>query len=1037
MTTNENDRLTGSGSIRKTGAGTLALMNGGNDFTGGIDVQLGILETRAQGSLGKGKVTLANNTSQLFFKAAPSVPGAFVEFTNDVDVTGTDAVVDDIQSIYFYTNTTIRGNVTAVRSVLMRHDQAPNNPGKGGASATIYGSITAPNRVTFNAYGTFSIHGPITTPLCYGGKSHSGTGTVELWDPANAIDKYVISHDILSLRAENAMRGLVEWRPYYDGNPLANYSNVKLNGFSQTIKGIHFCKVDSWVPNSTGWYMARFKAGANSFAFLSTGPATLTLSGIASTTCESYAKLKDEVSLDVNADGVSGFVQQFRYYASPTTGSVAVNAGTLQIMEQATFPNVPSVMVGAAGTLVLENTTNTFVSATNLVLNGTLTVADSAVTPFPNTVTSLVIGSNAVSNLPEGFAFMTRELTLRGVKRPGGVYPLGTSQAIIVDDLWNGAALTVAEGQTFAVSDGAMFPNVPSVTVAAGGTLALAQTTNTFASVTNVVLNGTLTIGEDVEVPFPMTLSRLELGAGVSVTSPAGKPAVVYTRLLTVGGEVKDLGEYDFGGLTVIVTDGFHVGGACTLSVSAGTTNVLSGLVWGDGSIRKTGPGALSFTGAENTFAGGLTVASGTIIVAATNALGTGPVTLLPTGAQTCQIRFVANAAITNEILHDGSSTETCPAFYFEKDVQSVLKGSVTSTGDLFAWNENKNASGGMFPAPGPVTTFEGAVNAPNHRIALRTYGDMHFKGAVTAKRFGAMDPGRWSEGGRLYLYSTSNDISELCDYSPYVFCMAANVLDGKLILVSQDWTSGGTRLEMSGFSQSVSSLVTLNTTYSKVNSYSNLQQVDGLAGTTLTLTGEVATNQTYARLSGGVSLLVDAKDFQNSFVQKIYGRTHTTTGDLIVSNGTLEVIGPAVFTNVSRVVVGAGGVLKLNSETNNAMASVTDLVVAGTLTVGAQKAFASELTSVTVTGSLKVNEHGLPFAKETELMVGGGWLLDIPENTTLCVHALRDVETGRYYGGGVYGSAESGAPRQSLASHFSGKGTLEVPGLGTMVILQ
>lgn len=1034
MTMNENNRLTGSGSIRKTGKGTLALMNGGNDFTGGIDVQDGVVETHAQGSLGRGDVTLANNVSQLFFKAPPSVPGAFVAFTNNIEVTGTGTAVDATRSIFFYTNTAIHGNITAARSVLMRHEWISSSPGKGGASATIYGSITAPNRVTFNAYGTFAIHGPITTPLCFGGNSYSGTGTVELWDPDNAIDHYVISHDILSFHATNAMRGLVEWRPCYDGNASANYSNVKLNGYPQTIKGIHFYKSGNWVPGF-GWYTARYKAGVDSFAFMSTAPVTLTLTGIAGTTCESYAKLKDEVSLDVNAVGVPGFVQQFRYYTNPTTGSIAVNAGMLQILEQATFPNVPSVVVGEAGTLALENTTNTFASITNLVVNGTLTVDSSALTPFPSTMTSLVISPDAVLDLPVGLTFKTTELTLRGVKRAGGVYPLGNdAHAIIVDDLWNGAALTVADGQTFTISDGAMFPYVPAVSVAAGGVLTVAQTTNTFAAVTNVVLNGTLAVGEDVEVLFPMTLTDLTLGANASVTSPAGKPAVVYTRRLTVDGDVKELGEYNFGGLTVFVIDGIHLSGACTLDVPANTTNVLSGLVWGEGSIRKTGPGVLSFTGSDNTFTGGLTVASGTIIVAATNALGTGPVTLLPTGTQTCQIRFVANAAIANEILHDGTSTDTYPAFYFEKDVTSLLQGTVTSTGDLFVWNERK-VGGGTFPAPGPVTTFEGTVNVPNHRIMLRTYGDTHFKEAITTKRFGAADVGRWSEGGRLYLYSPSNSIDTIHGFSPHIYCMATNVLGGRFVLASQDWSNGGSCLEMSGFDQSISSLVTISTTYDKLRG--TLQRINGSAGTTLTLTGEAATNRTYAFLAGGVSLLVDAQDFRDSFVQRLYGRTHTTTGDLIVSNGTLEITGPAVFTKVSRVVVGAGGTLKLDSTATDALAAVTDLVVAGTLTVGDQKAFGSELTAVTVTGTLKVNADGLPFAEKTELMVGGDWLLDIPENTTLRVHALRDVETGSYYGGGVYGSAESGAPRQDLASHFSGKGTLEVPRTGTLLLFK
>ena len=81
--------ITGSGSIRKVGAGILALANGGNTFSGGITVAGGAVRADVPGAFGTNTITVSSAGGQVFYKAGTVVGGktVYTEFTNNISVT--------------------------------------------------------------------------------------------------------------------------------------------------------------------------------------------------------------------------------------------------------------------------------------------------------------------------------------------------------------------------------------------------------------------------------------------------------------------------------------------------------------------------------------------------------------------------------------------------------------------------------------------------------------------------------------------------------------------------------------------------------------------------------------------------------------------------------------------------------------------------------------------------------------------------------------------------------------------------------------
>ena len=800
------------------------LAPGGNTFTGGIKVEGGTVRADVAGAFGMGDVTVSAESGVVQYGSGyQSGVTTYTEFTNSINVT----VNNTGRTVTFFKNTIIRGNITGTARITLRHDNGStsSNAGQAGPSAAIYGTVQTPGTLYFRSLGTFAMHGPVKGNVVYGGDSNSGTGTTELYDSGNEIGKYIISHDILSLKTANALPGaLIEWRPCCT-QASSGRSKVLLNGYDQTFAAMQFCYyTGNWVSHAANtWGHVRYDTG-DRVAFSSSGTPTITLTGIANTNCPSYMKIRDRISLVIDAASAPGFVQEFHYHPNPTAGDIEVRAGTLSITNGASFGSVQSVTVGANGILLVTASTNTFAQATNLVVNGRFSCADNVVTPFAS-------------------------------------------------------------------------------------------------------------------------LENLEIGSGATFTLPAD--CTVRTQRFKQNGTTMPNGSYQVGGGTVVVTGEILLTEVTEFNVPEGVTNVVSRRVTGAGGIRKTGAGYLLLSNKGNDFAGGVAIAQGTVLVAATNALGTGTVSITATGTGVRQLRFIADSEISNPITQEGESNDSYPSLYFEKDVTTVLKGSFTGNSNVFFWNEQK-ASSGTFPAPGPMTIFDCTVTvptSPTRAIWLRTYGEFHFKKKVTALSIIGQDSAetlmRYSEGGKVFLYSPENVLSRVNAYSPYVICEADNVLGGsagRIEFKSSDWSNGGVRFDLKGHSQTTKSISTAGSQVAKVLQGADaFHAINSSSGSpTLTITGDSADRTTYAGINDAISLTLNNVTGYSDFWQTFSGKSSKMTGALTVTKGTLKIMNGAGFPNASSVTVGSAGQIVLDSTTTDAFKNVPTLTVDGKLQIRA-----------------------------------------------------------------------------------------------------
>ncbi|RVB66166.1 autotransporter domain-containing protein, partial [Mesorhizobium sp. M7A.F.Ca.CA.004.06.1.1] len=191
----------------------------------------------------------------------------------------------------------------------------------------------------------------------------------------------------------------------------------------------------------------------------------------------------------------------------------------------------------------------------------------------------------------------------QGILDLGATTQTATGFTLTGGELRNG---TLSTAGSFALSNGtvsALLGGTGSLVKSGTGTVVLTGT-NTYSGGT-FVNGGTLRIGGDWalgDVSGALTLN----GGALQVT---GNPvSFTLERQIILGAN----------------------GG--TFDVGAGKNLILDGVVSGDGQLAKTSSGTLTLTGA-NSYSGGTAVRGGSLVAAATGALGDGPVTINSNGS--------------------------------------------------------------------------------------------------------------------------------------------------------------------------------------------------------------------------------------------------------------------------------------------------------------------------------------------------------------------------------------------------------------------
>lgn len=166
----------------------------------------------------------------------------------------------------------------------------------------------------------------------------------------------------------------------------------------------------------------------------------------------------------------------------------------------------------------------------------------------------------------------------------------------------------------------------------------------------------------------------------------------------------------------------FNLGGNVTFGSGSGTIDVYSPLS-GTGRLIKTGSGALNLSVAS-TYSGGTSIQGGTVSVGASDALGTGNITI-----ETAELRASSNATISADITVQANQTATFsasagtiltfdPSSFRLNSGATLVAGSSGNGGTvLFAPND----SDALPPTGGGVTVIFGTLQAGNTQLASLT----------------------------------------------------------------------------------------------------------------------------------------------------------------------------------------------------------------------------------------------------------------------------------------------------------------------------
>ena len=335
-----------------------------------------------------------------------------------------------------------------------------------------------------------------------------------------------------------------------------------------------------------------------------------------------------------------------------------------------------------------------------------------------------------------------------------------------------------------------------------------------------------------------------------------------------------------------------------------------------------------------------------------------------------------------------------------------TFNGSVTGSGSLTVGGSNNSSSSARASSivfNGPVTA--GAAIPFNGSGWYGPY-NVYFYGKVTASSIG-QTVYQTTAG---WLYAQGNDIGTIYEQNNRVsiYPMSANALTDRTV-INMPNTSYGTNphLNLRNFSQTIDRITTgglkrslsgqsaSDMTYS-LRSYGS--EASDAKPTTLTLNA-TENNQNHVRVYDKITLVYNPDgDFTQTFATNF---AHTTSGDIIVSNGTFRVGGTSSFANVKRIVVADGATFDLATEAANALAGVTNVVL------GADSRFAIAASAET------------PFAASAvALELAADSAFELPEGANYLFKSIKVGET--YLDGGSYtGGGEL---------PFDGPGVLTVP---------
>jgi fibronectin-binding autotransporter adhesin len=702
------------------------------------------------------------------------------------------------------------------------------------------------------------------------------------------------------------------------------------------------------------------------------------------------------------------------------------------------FVNVPVILGGPVTVTNTAGATAGLLMAGNLSGAGNLTIVNNGTQPLQfSGVDTRTSGSTTIS---------------------AGTFTVGngiSTTAMIAGNVSNSGALSFFTGAGAALTYAGAISGTGSVSLGGSNTATLTLTgANTYSGLTSVT-NGTLADG----VSGASFSSNSSVLVGTSGTLSVNSNETIAG--LQNGG----------GGGTVSLASGT----ALTVNTT-GIAGPFSGVINGSGALVTGGTGTMTLNGISNSYSGGTTVSSGTLVVnnASGSATGSGGVTI--SNGATLQIGAVGvgtNGAIAGSVTDNGtlSFAET-----------NTFGNTITGTGVLTVLN------GGNATITGNSNTYSGGttINNGGTLIATNASGSATGSGSIVINNGGTLKIGNGSAG------AVSGSIT---DNGSLTFNLGSNSSFGNAVSGTGGLTqNGSTTLTLTGTNKtysgtttinsgtitdgaaaafSSSSVVALNGGSLNVNFTDTIAGLSGSggtvnlgSGTTLTISGTFPQSYggTIAGLGGltksgvGGQTLSGANTYSGGtlissgtlFATNSSGSA-TGTGSITISGGTLNIgnggatgavsgnvidNGNLTFNLTSNLsfangITGTGGLQQSGTTTltlggTNTYSGTTTINTAGTIADGAAGAFspnsgvALNVSGATLTVNNNETINGLSgFSGSVVNVVNGGTTLTISSNATPGPFG------GIITGAGAILKAGTGSETFSAGSTYSGGTTI------------
>ena len=776
------------------------------------------------------------------------------------------------------------------------------------------------------------------------------------------------------------------------------------------------------------------------------------------------------------------------------TGNTTISAGTLAIQGQLESGNYDGT-ISNSGTLNVNSSSNQtlagVISGTGSLTkegSGTLTLSGSNTYSGSTTITAGTISASSSANLGAtpgaadgdniifngGTLNTTADFTLgsnKGITMTGnGTINVNSSTTLtfdgIITDSGNltksGAGTLVLGGSN--QNDGAISVNAGILEISNQYSLGTDTDGTTVANGATLKITDAVTIANEA-----LTLNGTGVSNAGALQTTHSSGTVLLTGSTTLGSDTTinvGNGNLRFDQAIASGSDSYDV----TFTGNGGEIRTAGGININSGSVTMSASGTL-FSETANSYSGGTTISSGSLLYGANDAFGTGAITMTggkfyTTDATAYNINenlniqgsiILGNTGASNSTTFSGTNTLTGNAsatiqssvsmaaiddgsnsYNFSKlgsgtltltgsngydGTTTISAGTLTVTGTLDDNTAVTVSSGATYDidASDTISSLAGAGTidiASSQTLTVGNSSDQEISGTITGS--GAFNKngtgkltlsGTGTDVGSIIISNGTIEVSGLLNNGSY----SGNITNRSAIIFSSssNQTISGNIIREGTLTKNGSGILTLSGT----NNYAGATTINS---GTLTVSGTLS-DSTAVTVASGAVYDVDASDT----IASVGG-----AGNIEIASSQTLTAGDSNNKTLSGVISGSGGFTKAGSSVytlsgTNTYTGITT-INAGTLTVSGTL---SDSTAVTVASGATYDVD----ASDTITSLDGAGTIEIASSVTLTTGDTNDQElSGTISGSGSLTKAGSGILTLSGTNSYSGNTTISA---GTLLV--